>query len=107
MDASTTRRQLLKAYLVSLAAEGAFKGAKTPAAAVARAVQCITEDVPAVVGEMIGEIARDGASKVADVVGSALQELSRRASSMKVREIVSGVADTYRRGLDRVGRREK
>jgi len=107
MDASTTRRQLLKAYLISLASEGVFKGAKTTTQAVIVAVQCLSKDVPAVVGEIVSEMGMQGASKVADAVGAAVQDVARRASNMKVRDIVSGLADTYRRGLDRMNEGKK
>jgi hypothetical protein len=72
------RKDALKAYIIALAQDGAFRGIRDPLQVAARVAQTLAHDVPKAVGELFQFAAENAAQMGAERLGKALQGEIRR-----------------------------
>lgn len=101
------RREFLKGYVLSLLAEGALAGAKSPGEAVKRVAAAVAADVPSVVKEIIGTVAMNGleelkrrASAVHEGIGEKIGEVIERVKTAGFGEFWKDMQATYAAGVE-------
>jgi hypothetical protein len=109
---SEMRKSFLKGYILTLLSEGALAGASTPTAAAKIVLSRVAEDVPAVVKEIVGQVAVNGldelkrrASMVHAKLGEKIGEVIDRVKVRGFGEFWKDMQATYARGVDENAKR--
>jgi hypothetical protein len=98
------RRDFLKGYIAALAAEGEFAGMSSPVAIAKKAVAIFAGDLPAVLGEIAGQIADQAIGAGAQAVANKLSAVASDFAARGVKAVWKDLQAQYWRGLDETAR---
>lgn len=101
----TPRQEALKAYLISMMADGTFAGIRSPATLLRKASSVFAGDVPAVLGSLLNNAAESGMRNLGVMAAAKAEDLARDIATRGIRSLWSELNAQYDRGAARKKRR--